>query len=99
MNTVKPCAVSQRTNRIVLGQIENVVLHDPGWHNQHRLGPYLVRGRLVLDQFHQFVAQDDAARCGGDLLAHLEPIDPGRRIAAQRATKIVEKWRAPSIRQ
>jgi hypothetical protein len=40
-------------------EVQHVVFHDPGRHDQHRLGMHLRRGRRILDQFHQLVAEHD----------------------------------------
>ena len=62
----------------VLGaQVEDVKLVDPGRHDQQ--GPFenLFGRRIVLDQFHQVVAEDDPAGGDGDILADLEGIFVG----------------------
>ena len=52
--------------RVLRRQIENVVLHDPGRHDQNRLRMHLFGGRIVLDQLDQFVAEHDLAARRGD---------------------------------
>ena len=50
--------------RILRRQVEDVVLHDPGRHDQDRLRMHLVGGRIVLDQLDQFIAKHDLAARG-----------------------------------
>jgi hypothetical protein len=61
MKTVKPCSVRYFTSEFCGAQVEDVVLHDPGRHDQHRLGPHRLVSRGVLDQFDQPVAVDHLA--------------------------------------
>ena len=46
-------------------EVEDVELVDPGRHDQERPLEHGVRGRGVLDQLHQVVAEDDLARRHG----------------------------------
>ena len=55
--------------RILRRQVQDVVFHDPGRHDQHRLAADLGRRRRILDQFDQFVAEDDLAGRRGEILA------------------------------
>ena len=64
-----PCRHEIAHQRVLGRQVENVIFHDPGRHDQHRLGLDLGRGRAVLDQLHQIVAIDDVARRDGDVAA------------------------------
>jgi hypothetical protein len=41
MKTVKPCADQVVDHRIVRRKVEDVVFHDPGRHDQDRLGLHL----------------------------------------------------------
>ena len=55
--------IDQVTDQRVVGrQVQHVVLHDPGRHDQHRLGTDLVGRRYVLDQLDQPLALDHFAR-------------------------------------
>lgn len=48
------------------------MLIDPGWEEQNRRLRHRFRQRRVLDELEQFVAEDDLALRGGDILAELE---------------------------
>jgi hypothetical protein len=64
-------------------QVEDVVLHDPRRHDEHRLGLHLRRDGVVLDQLDQVVAVHDAT--GGD--GHLVPgaVGPLGRLQRRQA--------------
>src|ERR1700688_1567994 len=47
--------------RILRRQIEDVVFHDPGRHDQDRLRTHLAGGRVVLDQLDELVAEHHLA--------------------------------------
>src|ERR1019366_9161569 len=47
--------------RILRRQVENVVFHDPGRHDQDRLQMHLAGGWVVLDQLDELVAENDLA--------------------------------------
>ena len=76
--------------RILRRQIEDVVFHDPGRHDQDRLGPDLVGRGRILDELDQPVAIDDLAGRHRDVAADLELLGADRLLAADR--------RAPSPR-
>jgi len=57
---------------ILLAQIEDVVLVDPGRDDDQRPLQHLGGHRLVLDELHQVVLEHHAAGRGGDVLAELE---------------------------
>ncbi len=74
----------QRMTRL---QIEHVVLHDPGRHDEDRLAQHLTGRRRVPDELHQPVAVHDAARRRGDVDADLDGIElRGRRIRPRTAS-------------
>ena len=77
--------------RIPRREIEDVVFHDPGWNQQHRLGMDLSRLRAVADQLHQVIAEHHMARRGGEVLAHLEVFGTHRRLAARLALAVLEE--------
>src|SRR6266511_4795849 len=58
--------------RVLRRQIENVVLHDPGRHDQNGLRMHLFSGWIVLDQLDQLVAEHDLAARRGDGFADEE---------------------------
>ena len=55
---------------VVRRQVQDVVLHDAGRNDQHRLWQHLVGGRAVLDQLDQVVAEHHLARGAGHVLAY-----------------------------
>jgi hypothetical protein len=52
-------------------QIEDIVFHDPGRHDQDRLGAHL-RRRRVLDEFDQAIAKDNLSGRDRDVASNLE---------------------------
>ncbi|EDT40094.1 hypothetical protein BamMEX5DRAFT_4113 [Burkholderia ambifaria MEX-5] len=79
--------IDQETDqRIVRLQIEDVVLHDPRRHDQDRLVRDPRRRRLVLQQFAQRVAPDDAARRDG----HVASRQIRSRVMCMRAAGTLE---------
>ena len=73
--------LDQVPNHGVVGrQIKDVVLHDPGGHDQDRFGVNLRRRGLVLDQLHQVIAENNLARCDRHVAPHYELF----RFAVQR---------------
>ena len=79
--------------RVVRRQVQHVVLHDPGRHDQHRLGMHGARAGLVLDQLHQPVAQHHAARRDGDVAAGLVALGAHRRQVARLAPQVFQRVR------
>ena len=71
--------------RIVRGQIEHVIFHDPGRDDQHRLGHDALSGRFVLDELHQLVAEHDLARRDGEVLAHFQSVGGRLGLHGERA--------------
>ena len=65
--------------RIFLAQIEDVVLVDPGWNDEQRPLGDLGRGRVVLDQLHEFVLEHHLARGGRDVDTEFERLRIGHR--------------------
>jgi hypothetical protein len=57
----KAFAGEELHQRILRRQIEDVIFHDPGRHDQDRLRMHLAGGRIVLDQLDEFVAENDLA--------------------------------------
>ena len=55
--------------RIVRRKIENIILHDPGRHDQYGLRPHRRCGRRILNELDQIVAIDDLARRHRNILA------------------------------
>src|SRR5271166_4407677 len=78
------------------GEIENVVLHDPGWHDQHRLGLNFGGRRRVLDQFDQSVAVDHLAFGHGNGLAGPECLSANRGFAAKLPRPIRPEAHGPA---
>ena len=66
-------------HRIVLTQIENVVLVDPRRHDQQRRAEGLLGGRTILDQLDQLVLEDHVTRSDGDVVAETEGFGVGHR--------------------
>ena len=62
--------------RVGRGEVEHVVLHDPGWNDQERFGLYEIRSRVILDEFHQIVAVDHLAGRDGNVASRLEGYGP-----------------------
>ena len=79
--------------RVFRRQVEDVVLHDPGRHDQQRQRMHVGRGRRVLDQLHQAVAQHHLAGRYGDVYARPEQVAGGRPLAAQMLLPVQEKLR------
>ena len=67
---------------ILRREVQDVVLHDPGGHDQHRFRVHAPGLRAVLDQLNQPVPVDHPARRDGDLAARSEP-RRRRRLAVQ----------------
>ena len=65
--------------RVLFAQVEDVVLVDPRRHDEQRPLRHLLRRRLVLDQLHQVVLEDDLAGRGRDVDAELEGLGVGHR--------------------
>ncbi len=62
-------------------QVQDVVLHDPGRNDQHRLGRDLLRLRLVLDDFDQAIAINDLSGRNRNVLADLETLSTLQGLA------------------
>ena len=58
--------------RVMRRQVEDVVLHDPGRNQQHRLGVHQAGGGRVLDQLHHAIAQHHLAGRDSDIAADRE---------------------------
>ena len=66
-------------HRIVLTQIENVVLVDPRRHDQQRRTEGLFRRRAILDQLDQLILEHHIPRRDGDVVAETEGFGVGHR--------------------
>ena len=71
-------------------KVQDVVLHDPRGHDEHRLGARLGRGGRVLDQLHQPVAQHDLARGHGHLAPGREALGSGGRLFGHEALEVIQ---------
>jgi len=67
--------------RILRRQVEDVVFHNPGRDDQHRLGQHRLRRRSVLDELDQMVSVDDFSRRGRDVLPNKEILCADRRLS------------------
>ena len=77
--------------RVVGREVEHVVLHDPGRHDEHRLGMHRAGGRRVLDQLHQPVAQHHPPRRDGHVAPRLVALGAGRRQVARLAPRVFQR--------
>ena len=77
--------------RVGRGEVEDVVLHDPGRHDQDRLGQDRPGGRRVLDQLTQPVPEHDLAGRDGHRLADHELLGPGRLASRGRLLEVLDK--------
>ncbi len=75
--------------RVPRRQVEDVVLHDPGRHDQDRLRDDLLGLRLVLDQLEQPVLVHHLPGRNGDVLAHDEFLEALRQFAAALAPHVL----------
>ena len=73
---------------VVRGQVQDVVLHDAGRHDQQGLGKHLVGGGRVLNQLDQVIAKDHLARCQRHLLANLK-VQRLERVAVHAVASLV----------
>jgi hypothetical protein len=86
-----PLVDQELDHRIARAQVEDVVLHDPGRHDQHRLGMHILGGGRVLDDLDQVVAQDHLARRHRDGLAGFEGIGARLLAAFQGALDVLDQ--------
>jgi hypothetical protein len=77
--------------RVLRREVENVVFHDPGRHDQHRLRPHLSGRRRVLDELDQLVAEHDLAGRHRQVAADLEGLRPGGRPPVDRALPVLDE--------
>ncbi len=75
---------------IMRREVEDVIFHDPGRHDQHRRGMNLRRRRRILDQFDQAVAIDHLAGADAHILADDEILAAGRWRLGQRAAQVIQ---------
>ena len=76
---------------ILRRQVEDVVLHDPGRHDQDRFGMnFFCRGR-VLDEFDQIVPENDLPGRRGKIAPDLETFGTRRRPARPLAEKVIQE--------
>jgi len=74
--------------RVRRREIQDVVLHDPGRHDEQRLGMHLGRARRVLDELDQAVAQHHAPRRKRYAFSGQKILRPRGRLAHQRAAQV-----------
>ena len=77
--------------RILGREVEDIVFHDPGRHDEDRLGPDLVCRRRVLDQFDQAIAINDLGGRDGEVAANLEFIGSSRFLSQKQRPPIFDK--------
>ena len=65
--------------RVLRRQIEDIIFHDPGRHDQDRLRPHVRRRRRILNELDQAIAKDDLARRDRDVASNLRTLR--RRLA------------------
>ena len=75
--------------RVVRRQVEDVVLHDPGRHDQDRLGVHGRRGGRVLDQLHQAVLQHHLARRDAHVAPDHEVLNPRGALVRGQALQVI----------
>jgi len=67
-----PLVHEELDERIVGGQIEDVILHYPGRDDEDRFLVNLLGRRCILDQLDKVIPENHLARCHGDLFAGAE---------------------------
>ncbi len=77
--------------RVVRRQVEDVIFHDPGRHDQQRFGVDRFGYRLILDQFHQPVAIDNLALCHRHVAADLKGFRADRLAAADQPLPVLRQ--------
>ena len=75
---------------ILRRQVKDVVFHDPGRHDQHRLRHNGVGCGTVLDQFDQMVSEDDLSGSDRDIPPRYEPFRARGRATARKPVDIFE---------
>ena len=73
------------------GVRSSVILHDPGWHDQHWLCENIRRGWAILDQFHQFIAENYLTSGSRDIFADPEALVRLRRCHCYGARPVFGK--------
>ena len=73
------------------GEIQDVVLHDPGWHDQDRLRAHFLGRRAVLDQFHQVGAQHHLALGRGHIATDHELVADRGLFMAHLALHVFQR--------
>ena len=76
--------------RVLRRQVENVVFHDPGGHDQDRFRMHLAGGRIVLDQLDQVVSEYHLAGRRRDGFANDEFLVRGRLAGGQQSHPVAE---------
>ena len=94
----EPLADQMIDERVLGPQVEDVVFHDPGRHDQDRLGLHLVRLRGVLQELEKCVAEHDLAGRHRQRLAHDKGGLEGRPGAAQ-SRRDVEREHRDAVHQ
>ncbi len=82
--------------RILRRQIEDVVLHDPGRHDQHRLGHDRLRRRRILNQFDQVVPVNDLSGRDGDVPADPEILGAHRGLPGDKPADVLHPVLEPA---
>ena len=75
-------------HRVLRRQVENIILHDPGRHDQDRFGVNLLGVGRVLDQFDQVIAEDDPAGGDGNVFTWNEVFGADRRFFLDLAANV-----------
>ena len=81
---------------IVRGEVQDVVLHDPGRHDQNRLGSNALRGGRILDELDQPVAENDFAGRDGHVSPDLEGLGPRRLFPENVPSPVIEQVHGPA---
>jgi hypothetical protein len=77
--------------RVMRRQIEDVVLHDPGGHDEHGLRLNQRCGWRILDQLHQTVTMHDFSGRHRDLLSHRKGIGSDGLAPGNSAPPILDQ--------
>ena len=91
----EPCRDELADQRIVRRQVEHIIFHDPGGHEQHRFGVRGCRRRRVLQQFDQVVAEHHLAGRHGQVAPHDKGFGTHRRVAPHQLLPIFGKQSQP----
>ncbi len=78
-------------HRVMRAEVQDIIFHDPGGHDQDRLGLHLVGGRAVLQQLEQFIAEHDLARGAGDVATDFKLIGRFGRLAGDGFAHVLQE--------